>query len=96
MTDTLDIVRAVLKGKWKLEILEALCDSDLTFSNLMKSLGVKHTNQVARPIKDLDRLALVEHVFTKKGDFYRISARGKRILFIIKGVANEELINTPC
>lgn len=86
MTSTLDVLKKVLGGKWELTILDALCEEDLTFKHLKKATGAPHSTQVSRALTRLDRLALIDHVFTKSGDFYRISARGKRILEIVRGI----------
>jgi len=90
------VLKEVLGGKWELKILEALCEDDLTFTHLKKSIGAPHSTQVSRAISSLDRLALVDHVFTKSGDFYRISSRGKRILEIIKGIEKNAPLEAIC
>jgi DNA-binding HxlR family transcriptional regulator len=91
MTNTVDILKEVLNHKWSLKILESLSESEMTFTNLKKALRVSHNPQVSRAVANLDRLALVDHVFTEAGDFYRISARGRRILEIVKGIEKEQL-----
>ena len=91
MTNTVDVLKEVLNHKWSLKILESLSESEMTFTNLKKALRVSHNPQVSRAVANLDRLALVDHVFTEAGDFYRISARGRRILEIVKGIEKEQL-----
>jgi len=91
MTNTVDILKEVLNHKWSLKILESLGESEMTFTNLKKALRVSHNPQVSRAVANLDRLALVDHLFTEAGDFYRISARGRRILEIVKGIEKEQL-----
>jgi DNA-binding HxlR family transcriptional regulator len=96
MTSTLDVIKSVLNSKWALKILDALCESNLTFTHLKKTLRVPHNNQISRTVNRLDKLALVDHVFTKSGDFYRISARGKRILEIIRSIEKDAPIEAIC
>ncbi len=91
MTNTVNVLKEVLNHKWSLKILESLGEGEMTFTNLKKALRVSHNPQVSRAVANLDRLALVDHVFTEAGDFYRISARGRRILEIVKGIEKEQL-----
>lgn len=91
MTNTVDVLKEVLNHKWSLKILESLGEAEMTFTSLKRALRVSHNPQVSRAIANLDRLALVDHVFTEAGDFYRISARGRRILEIVKGIEKEQL-----
>jgi len=96
MTSTLDVVKAVLTKKWALEILNVLCEDNLTFTNLKIALRVQHNNQILRTVKILDKLALVDHVYTKSGDFYRLSARGKKILEIINSIDKNAPLEVIC
>ena len=96
MTSTLDVLKEVLSGTWELKTLEALCEGSLNFTNLKKAIGAVHSTQVSRTINRLDRLALIDHVFTKSGDFYRISARGKRILEILKNIDKDASLEAIC
>lgn len=91
MTNTVDVLKDVLNHKWSLKILESLGEGEMTFTNLKRALRASHNPQVSRAVANLDRLALVDHVFTEAGDFYRISARGRRILEIVKGIEKEQL-----
>ena len=91
MTNTVDVLKEVLNHKLSLEILETLDGGEMTFTSLKRALRVSHNPQVSRAVANLDKLALVNHVFTEAGDFYRISARGRRILEIVKGIEKEQL-----
>ncbi len=91
MTNTVNVLKEVLNHKWSLKILESLGEGEMTFTSLKRALRVSHNPQVSRAVANLDRLALVDHVFTEAGDFYRISARGRRILEIVKGIEKEQL-----
>ncbi len=91
MTNTVNVLKEVLNHKWSLKILESLGEGEMTFTSLKRALRASHNPQVSRAVANLDRLALVDHVFTEAGDFYRISARGKRILEIVKGIEKEQL-----
>ena len=91
MTNTVDVLKEVLNHKWSLKILESLSEGEMTFTNLKRALRVSHNPQVSRAVANLDGLALVDHVFTEAGDFYRISARGRRILEIVRGIEKEQL-----
>ena len=91
MTGTVDVLKEVLNHKGSLKILESLNEGEMTFTNLKKALRVSHNPQVSRAVANLDRLALVDHVFTEAGDFYRINARGRRILEIVRGIEKEQL-----
>ncbi|MHA1483997.1 MAG: winged helix-turn-helix transcriptional regulator [Candidatus Thorarchaeota archaeon] len=91
MTNTVDVLKEVLNHKWSLKILESLGEGEMTFTSLKRALSASHNPQVSRAVANLDRLALVDHVFTEAGDFYRISARGKRILEIVRGIEKEQL-----
>ncbi len=96
MTSTLSVLNKVLSNKWALKILETLYEDDLTFTHLKTALKVQHNTQVSRTVNLLDRLALVDHVFSKSGDFYRISARGKRMLEIIRSIEKNAPLEVPC
>ena len=96
MTSTLSVLNKVLSNKWALKILEALDENDLTFTHLKTALNVQHNTQVSRTVNLLDKLALVDHVFTKSGDFYRISARGKRMLEIIRSIEKNAPLEVSC
>ena len=89
-TSTLDVLKKVLGGKWELTILDALCEEDLTFKHLKKATGAPHSTQVSRALTRLDRLALIDHVFTKSGDLYRISSTGNIIHYIFKLIEKNE------
>jgi len=91
MTNTVDVLKEVLNHKWSLKMLESLGESEMTFTSLKRALKASHNPQVSRAVANLDRLALIDHVFTEAGDFYRISARGRRILEIVKGIEKEQL-----
>lgn len=91
MTNTVDVLKEVLNHKLSLEILETLDGGEMTFTSLKRALRVSHNPQVSRAVANLDGLALVDHVFTEAGDFYRISARGRRILEIVRGIEKEQL-----
>jgi DNA-binding HxlR family transcriptional regulator len=96
MTSTLNVLKEVLTGTWELKILDVLCKDDLNFTNLKKEISAPHSTQVSRAVSRLDKLALVNHVFTKSGDYYRISARGKRILEIIRGIEKSAPLEAVC
>jgi len=96
MTSTLSVLNKVLSNKWALKILETLYEEDLTFTHLKAALNAPHNTQVSRTVNLLDKLALVDHVFTKSGDFYRISVRGKRMLEIIRRIEKNEPLEVSC
>ena len=95
MTQTLEIVRKVLNRKGSIEVLECLSQGDKTFSAILQHSGLTHNTQLDRTLKILNQLALIEHVHTEHGSFYRINKRGLQILELVRAIG-EEPVTVPC
>jgi len=95
MTQTLEVVRKVLNRRSSIEILECLSQGNKTFTAILQQSGLVHNTQLDRTLKMLNQLALIEHVHTEHGSFYRINKRGLQILELIQSISDEP-VKVPC
>lgn len=90
MTSTVEIIKVLLKDELALEVLRAINIKDCTFEEVCELMKLYSEKEVKRAVIYLDKIALTENVFTRSKSFYRISARGKKILEITEEAVIEE------
>ena len=89
MTKTEDIIISILESKCQRKILELLKNIDLGLIELKNMLDDFNNEQILNGLEKNNKFALIEHIHTLTGDYYRISARGRRMLEIIEIVEEE-------
>ena len=83
MSNTLEIVRYLLEALLPYQILQKIGQREKTdVLDLFELLDGNYAKLEAE-IEKLDKLALIEHVYTKNAEYYRISALGRRVLDIL-------------
>lgn len=90
MTSTVEIIKVLLKERLTLEVLRMINTKDYSLKDLFKEISLHSKGKITQAIVYLDKVALIDNVFTRSGPSYRISARGARILEIIEKAAIEE------
>jgi hypothetical protein len=91
MTSTVEIIKTLLKNEIDLEVLRTINAKDYILADLFKALPEYSEQRVTLAAVYLDKVALTENVFRRGfGSFYKISARGKKILEITEEAVIEE------
>lgn len=90
MASTVEIIKVLLKDKLALEVLRMINTKDYILEDLFKEISLHSKEKITQAVTYLDKVALIENVFTRSKSFYRISARGKRILEIAEEAVIEE------
>lgn len=94
MTSTVEIIKVLLKDVLTLKVLRIIHTKEYTLEELFDATQSYSKEEVEKSIKYLDSVALIDHVFrVLSSSFYRISARGARILEITEEAVIEENIN---
>lgn len=93
MTSTVEIIKVLLEDKLALKILRAINIKNCTFEEVCELMDLYSEKEVKRAVIYLDKISLINNVFTRSGDFYRISARGARILEIAEEAVIEEKVS---
>ena len=93
MTNTVEIIKGLLKDKLALEILRTINIKNRTFEELLGIIHLYFEKEIKHAVIYLDKLALIDNVFTRAGVFYRINARGARILEITEEAVIEEKLD---
>jgi predicted transcriptional regulator len=86
MTKTIVLLTSILENKCQRSILEILQKKNETTHSLYNSVISNNINDFLNHMKQLRNWVLINHIHSKNGDYYNITARGKRILEIIKEV----------
>lgn len=84
MTTTVEIVENLLKDPITFGVLKVLSVKERDLEELFDVIHDYSDETVECSIDYLDRVALIENVFTKSKRFYRISARGRVVYGILK------------
>lgn len=90
MTSTVEIIKTLLKDELAFEVLRTVSKEDYILENLFKAMPSYSKTKIAIAVDYLDSVALTDNVFTRSGSFYRISARGVRVLEIAEESFIEE------
>lgn len=90
MTSTVEIIKVLLKNNLALEVLRTINVKDYILEDLFKAMPSYSKEKITQAVIYLDKVALTVNVFTRSGSFYRISARGARILEITEEAVIEE------
>lgn len=90
MTKTMDIIKKLFDANdSKLEIMKILRGKELKRSEIVKELDPNSKMNFESALEYLDKVALIDHVLTKDGNFYRLSARGKSLIAITDMMKDE-------
>jgi len=91
MTSTVEIIKTLLKDNLALEVLRAINIKEYILEDLFGAMPSYSKEKITQAVIYLDSVALIDHVFRViSGSFYRISARGRKILEITEEAVIEE------
>lgn len=90
MTSTVEIIKVLLDDLISLDVLRLINTKECTFVEVLDEMPQYSEKQIKKAVIYLDKVGLILSVLTRSRSFYRIGARGERILEITEEAVIEE------